>query len=161
VSRRTPFRLLRDLALGVVLLITYGGYLLLDRLAAVSLNPRAVALFCGLALLALAPFLLGRRRATQIALPLGPLCAMLAVHFVDWDSRKPFLRALDRVEVGMTIAEVDATMAGFLRHPALPDSADGEAIISYRHTTEGWGDSDIGVIRFAGGRATSCEFLPD
>lgn len=161
MSRSAIIRILRNLALGIVLAIIYGGYLLLDKAAAISLNPRAVALFCLFAALALLPFLVGRRRVVQIALPLGLLCAILAVQFVDWDSRKPFLRALDRVEVGMTVAEVDAIMAGYMRRPSQPTTADEDAIVSYRHTTEGWGDSDIIVIRFTSGRVTSREYLPD
>ena len=84
MSRPTLTRFLKNLALGVALVITYGGYLLLDRTAAISLNPRAVVLFCGLAALALLPFLLGQRRVVQVALPIGLLCAILAVQFVDW-----------------------------------------------------------------------------
>ena len=161
MPRIAPLTFLGNLVAGIALTVTGILYLLFDKLVAISLYPRAIALFIILGLLAAVPFLYGRRRIVQIALPIALLCAMLAVQFVDWDSRKPFLRALHRVEPGMTVSEVDAIMAGYLRSPAQASSADGESVVGYRHTTEGWGDSDIALIRFAGSRVTSREFLPD
>jgi hypothetical protein len=38
-------------------------------------------------------------------------------------------------------------------------SAEGR--INYRHTTEGWGDSDWGLVTFQAGRVSQVEFLPD
>jgi hypothetical protein len=33
--------------------------------------------------------------------------------------------------------------------------------IVYRHTNEGWGDSDWGMVEFAGGKVVKVEFSPD
>jgi hypothetical protein len=34
-------------------------------------------------------------------------------------------------------------------------------VVTYRHTTEGWGGSDAGVVTFEGGRVVQIEFLHD
>ena len=151
--------LLLNLVGGFALAATIGLYLVLDKGAAITLYPVAVALFCGLALLALLPLLYGRQRAMQIVVPIALLGAMLALQFVNWDSRKPFIRALNRVEVGMTIEQVDALMTGYMRSPA--QGSGGETSIGYRHTDEGWGNSDIGLITIVDGRVATRQFLPD
>ena len=150
-----------NLAGGLALLAVIGGYLLFDKLAAISLYPRAVALFCALGLLGSLPLLYGHRRGTQIALTALFLATLLAVQFINWDSRKPFLRALNRVEHGMTVAQVDAVMAGFMRPPAQSDILADDVTLAYRHTDAGWGDSDIGLITFVNGRVVARQFLPD
>ena len=147
---------------GVVALAGVGGvYLLFDRLAAVSLYPIAVVFFVALGLVGSLPLLYGRRRAIQVAVPLLIVLLALAVQFVNWDSRKPFLRALYRVEAGMTVEQVDALMAGYMRSPAQAGTVGNTGAISYRHTDEGWGNSDIGLVTFVDGRVASREFLPD
>lgn len=150
--------LLLNLAGGFALAVTVGLYLLLDKAASITLYPVAVALFCGLALLALLPLLHGRRRGVQVALSLALLCAMLAVQFVNWDSRQPFLRTFNQIETGMTVEQVDALMAGFMRSPA---HGGDDMSVGYRHTDEGWGDSDIGLITIVDGRVAAREFLLD
>ncbi len=161
MRRPAPLTRLGHLVGGLALAATLGAYLLLDRLAAISLYPVAVALFAALGLLALAPLLPGRRRAAQVALPAALLCAVLAVQLVNWDSRKPFLRALHRIEPGMTVEQADAIMAGFIRTPAEPGRTSAEGMVSYRHTDQGWGNSDIGLIAISGGRVVTTRFLPD
>jgi hypothetical protein len=148
--------------IGVVALAGVGGvYLLFDRLAAVSLYPVAVAFFVALGIVASLPLLYGRRRAVQVALPLLIVLLALAVQFVNWDSRKPFLRTLYRVETGMTVGQVDALMAGYMRSPAQAGTVGTTGEIAFRHTNEGWGNSDIGLVTFVDGRVASRELLPD
>jgi hypothetical protein len=92
--------------------------------------------------------------------------AVFAVRFIDWDSRKPFLRDFNQIQMGMTAEEVDSVMAGYIKYtgPFAAMSVQGEVqtgAVSYRHTAEGWGDSDIGLITFAGGRVIGRTFYPD
>jgi CheY-like chemotaxis protein len=89
-----------------------------------------------------------------------------ALQFVDWNSRKPFLKDFYRIEEGMTSAQVDRIMASYIRENdgGLPgterdDLVDGRLI--FRHTDQGWGDSDLGVVTLKSGRVTETEFFPD
>ena len=98
---------------------------------------------------------------------------LFAVRFVDWNSRKPFLKDINRIQEGMTPAQVDHIMAGYLRENGggPPGSDDqyqfnerGEIVggwVTFRHTDEGWGDSDWGVVIFENGYVTEIKFLPD
>lgn len=145
----------------LMLAVVGGLYLVLDKGAAVSLYPAAIAFFCALGLVASLPLLYGRRRAIQIAIPVMIVLLALAVQPIDWDSRKPFMRALNQIEVGMTVEQVDALMAGYMRSPAQSGTVGGTNTIGFRHTNEGWGNSDIGLITIVDGHVASREFLPD
>lgn len=87
------------------------------------------------------------------------LLLILVVRNVEWNSRKPFLRALDAVQVGMTAEQVDAAMRGFVRAPRTGISDYGT--VSFRHTDEGWGNADVGLVTFEGERVVKVEFLGD
>jgi NADH:ubiquinone oxidoreductase subunit 3 (subunit A) len=108
---------------------------------------------------------------------LGLLVAVLfSIRSVDWNSRKPFLKDLYHVKEGMTVEQVEQIMGRYMggtcwpAHPlGLPS---GKAAIEteelaqpdrlvYRHTDEGWGDSDWGEITFEKGRVVRTQFLPD
>ena len=43
------------------------------------------------------------------------LAMLAAMYLVPWTSRKPFLKALDRVQLGMTRVEVEQIMTGYIR----------------------------------------------
>lgn len=141
-------------------------YLLLDIAVGVSLNPIISGGFA-ITALALSLFILDSLPARQRFVLAGLLIsAVFAVRFVDWDSRKPFLRDFNQVQLGMTAEEVDQVMVGYIKHtsPFAAVSLRGEVqtgAVSYQHTTEGWGDSDIGQITFAGGRVVATTFYPD
>ncbi len=96
---------------------------------------------------------------TKLALIASFLLLILVVRNLEWNTRKPFLRGLDTVQVGMTPAQVDATMQGFMRGPAEGISEHGTVV--YRHTDEGWGNADIGLITFGDGQVVKVEYLPD
>jgi hypothetical protein len=101
--------------------------------------------------------------------------ALLSVRFVDWNSRKPFLRGFNRVKEGMTESQVDRIMDGYIKEygggppPSLrayePQFDEQGRIITgwvtYRHTDEGWGDSDWGEVTFENGRVVEKRFLHD
>jgi hypothetical protein len=110
------------------------------------------------------------------ARPRGVVLLLFAVVFVglrwvNWNSRKPFLRDLYSVRVGMTPSQVEAIMGKYLKGTGWPantvadPSARGEltlpGTVVYRHTNEGWADSDWGMVEFAGGKVVRVEFSPD
>lgn len=126
---------------------------------------------------------------------IGILAAVIAVittlYFVEWTSRKPFLRDLARVRAGMTEVEVRHIMARYIEGtgwPALPGSSpsnapgtlnivgnssqystgaapSGEMVIRdslvFRHSNDGSFNSDWGIISLSRGRVVSVEFSPD
>ncbi len=85
------------------------------------------------------------------------LLMILIVRNVEWNSRKPFLRALDQVHAGVTTEQVDAAMRGFVRGPQTGISEFGT--VSFRHTDEGWGNADVGLMTFGEGRVVRVELL--
>jgi len=150
----------------LILLAAMALYLLLDIAAAASLNPIISGGFA-LVALALGLFILDELPLRQrLALAGILVSAVFAVRFINWDGRKPFLRDFNHIQLGMTTEEVDKVMAGYIKYtsPFVTTSVQGEVqtgAVSYRHTTDGFGDSDIGLITFAGGRVIGRIFYPD
>ena len=103
-----------------------------------------------------------RRRVLILSLS---VIAVLCVRFVDWNSRKPFLKDLYSVKAGMTPAQVEEVMGRYVVGSGQTESIErGEMVagsVSYRHTQEAWGNSDWGTITFEGGRVVSVDFSPD
>ncbi|WP_338864803.1 hypothetical protein [Myxococcus stipitatus] len=104
------------------------------------------------------------------------LLLCMGMRWLDWDSRKPFMRDLSSVRPGMTVEQVEAIMGRYLRGTGWPenpftrgnapgDFRAGELQVAdsrvYRHTNEGWGNSDWGVVRFEAGRVVDVTFSPD
>jgi hypothetical protein len=101
------------------------------------------------------------------------LVALFSVPFIAWNSRKPFLRDLYRVREGMTRAQVDEIMGQYMGGDyGGPPSSSSDCVydeqghllagsITYRHTNEGWGNSDWGVVTFENGRVVETRFYPD
>jgi hypothetical protein len=90
--------------------------------------------------------------------------AVASVHFINWNSRKPFLKDFYRLQEGMTEAQVDGIMGDYIKETDLPPLPLGEApeaveAVVYRHTDEGWGESDWGVVAFKGGRVAQAELF--
>jgi hypothetical protein len=151
-------------------------FLVLDVFFAVSVYWQFVAIYAAFWVLIGALLLVGSPRREKLLI-LGLLVVVLfSVRFVDWNSRKPFLKDLYRVEEDMTVAQVEQIMGDYMvgtGWPARPLGLPGEdsAAVTeelaapdrlvYRHTDEGWGDSDWGEIRFEEGRVVEIRFLPD
>ncbi len=172
-------------SLGFFLGVLLGGFGLWDWWLGASAHPPSTLGVLGAGVLL---GYVGSRRAAP-----RPRTALLCVYalavgvmpWVDWDSRKPFLRDLYSVKPGMERAQVEAIMGKYIHGtgwPANPystgegvlrtDSLSGSAYptvaspngqlelkdcIVYRHRQ----DSDWGVVRFREGRVVSVEFLPD
>ena len=98
-----------------------------------------------------------------------------SVRFVDWNTRKPFLKSLYRIREGMVPAQVDQIMsdygggcyggsAAILKPSGCEFNEQGEIVtgcVTYTHTKEGWGNSDWGTVYFEDGVVVSTEFSPD
>jgi len=160
---------LRYALLVIVFLIAFGVFLVLDLFFQVSVYLRFVAAYAAFwtlvgALLLHASLL--RRKVLILSLF---VIVVFSVHFINWNSRKPFLRDLYRIEQGMTEAQVEQIMGKYIQGTGWPASPLGEMTkpeelvppnsVVYRHTNEGWGDSDWGVVTFEDNRVSQVEFL--
>ena len=159
-------RNLYTLSIGLILLMALGIFLIYDILIAVSVYLRFTLVYT-IFWLALAALLLrqtpGRLRLSLLVLFAG---AMITISLINWDSRKPFLRHFYRVKVGMTATQADQVMQGYMKFisPMTQMNERGEILagpVSYRHTDEGWGNSDIGLLVFKNGRVVETDFYPD
>lgn len=121
-------------------------------------------------------FLWALSRGTIPTVPgvLGTYTLILAVLWlVPWSSRKVFLQDLARVEPGMSRAQVEEILGGYLHGtgwPANPfwssnESPSGELEIQgaqvFRHSNDGRFNADWAVVHFKEGRVASVEFLYD
>ena len=90
-------------------------------------------------------------------------CAVgLALYFVPWSTRKPFLKALYGIKPGMTVSEARARMAGYMEgtgivmpgttQPFMPAGA-----LIFRHSN----DADWGVVTIRDDRVVGVRFDPD
>jgi hypothetical protein len=142
---------------------------------AVSLYPRFVAAYAALWVL-VGALLLYRRPLREKVLILALFAAILfSVRFIDWNSRKPFLRRFTRIKEGMTASQVDQIMGEYGNGyyggppPSLPEDEPRfdeqgriiEGSVTYRHTDEPWGNSDWGVVTFEERRVVRTQFLHD
>jgi len=153
------------MALGIFLILDLGLGL------AVSLYPAFVAAYAAFWVLVGALLLQGRPLREKILILLLFVAVVFCVRFVDWNSRKPFLRDLHSVKEGMTPAQVEQIMGAYMNGGGQSLDSSGTEVdergeivtgtVTYRHTDEGWGDSDWGVVTFEGGRVVEVEFLPD
>jgi len=163
-------------ALVAILFVTAVGILVaLDLFAAASLYLRFVAAYTALWVLIGGLLLRGTPVRLRLMLLIVFVAQITAIRFVNWNSRKPFLKNFYRIEEGMTPAQVDQIMSGYMKgHYGGPPLSltdiryefndQGEIVTgwaTYRHTEEGWGDSDWGRVTFENGRVVRTEFLSD
>ncbi len=96
------------------------------------------------------------------------LALAVAIRLSEWTPLKPFMRDLHSIEPGMTEAEVDRIMEGYVRGTGWPaSSAEGSQgelrfpnTIIFRPTSLP-GDSNWGVVKFQNGRVAEVDFSPD
>jgi hypothetical protein len=156
--RYTVFAGLAGLAL--VLFVTF------DLLGSASLYWRFVVFYAGFWVLVGVLVLPARPWVTKIIVLASLVAVLLWVRAIDWNSRKPFLRDLYSVDEGMTVEQVDRIMNEYMRSTGQDAVFDEEGrilagTVTYRHTDEGWGDSDWGIVTLKDGRAVQIRFLPD
>jgi len=131
-----------------------------------------------------------RAQVVRLGMLAGILAFIVALYFVDWTTRKPFLRDLARVHIGMTEREVRRIMARYSEgtgFPAIPGSASnapgtlniagsesqystetspsGQMVIQnslvFRHSNNGAFGADWGIVSLSSGRVVKVEFSPD
>jgi hypothetical protein len=149
--------------------------LVLDLAFGVSVYLQFLIIYAAFWLLVGALLLIGRPLREKLLI-LGLFLALtVSIRFVDWNSRKPFLKDFQQVGEGMTEQEVDQIMDGYMKSysggppPSMREyepeyDEQGQIVqgwIAYRHTIEGWGDSDWGVITFEDRLVVGKRFLPD
>jgi hypothetical protein len=137
-----------------------------DLLGSVSLYPPFVAIYAAFWVLVGALLLYDRRLREKVLILIVFLALVFSLRSVDWNSRKPFLRRLYRIEEGMTYTQVERIMGSYRGSVGGSAKVDGEGhlitgSVSYTHTDEGWGNSDIGMVTFQDGRVAETDFLPD
>jgi len=148
-------------------------FLILDVNFAVSVYLELVVIYGGFWILVGALLLVGRPTRDKLLI-LGLFALLLSsIQFINWNSRKPFLRSFRRIEVGMSAPQVEETMIGYMvdygggspgSQPQTQFDDDGRILngsMTFRHTQEGWGDSDWGVVTFGDGHVVETRFLPD
>jgi len=132
-----------------------------------------------------------RSQLARIGALVGVIAVIATLYLVEWTTRKPFLRDLDRIRVGMAQAEVRLIMGRYMEGTGLPappgsspsnapgtlnivgsrsqystdTSPSGEMAIRdslvFRHSNDGAFNSDWGIVSLSSGRVVSVEFSPD
>ena len=166
---------LRYVLLAFIFWIALSIFLILDLAFPVSIFIRFTAAYAAFWVLVGALLLHGSPTGRKVLI-LGLFAmAILSVSFINWNSRKPFLKDFYRIKEGMTPAQVDEIMDGYMggNYGGLPLSLtdmryefndQGEIVtgwVTYRHTEEGWGDSDWGTVTFEDGRVVRIHVSPD
>jgi hypothetical protein len=151
-------------------------FLIMDVTYSVSVYWQFVAIYAAFCVLVGLLLLVGSPKREKLLI-LGLLVIVLfSLRFVDWNSRKPFLRDLYRVQEGMSLEQVEEIMGEYMGGACCPAEplglSDGQEAgeaeqmappdrLVYRHTNEGWGDSDWGEVHFENGRVVEVQYLPD
>jgi hypothetical protein len=91
---------------------------------------------------------------------------ILALYWIPWSSRKPFVRHLDSIRPGMTVAEVNRIMAGYRMGTGIPLPGSAQEFrpsgaIVFRHSDEAMFNADWGVVTFRDGKVVDVRFDPD
>jgi len=150
--------------LALLFVAAVGILVALDLMAAVSLYLRFVAVYTAFWVLIGGLLLRGTPVRLRFMLLVVFVAQVAAIHFVDWNSRKPFLKDFDRIAEGMTEAQVDGIMGRHIKEtdlPPIPLGEGGESVeaVVYRHTDERWGEADWGIVAFEGGRVRQKELF--
>lgn len=132
-----------------------------------------------------------RSQIARIGALVAVIAAIVTLNLVEWTTRKPFLRDLDGIRIGMTEVEARRIMGrymegtGWSANPfdtstnatsTLTDvgngsqystttSSSGEMVtqgsLVFRHSTDGAFNSDWGIVSLSNGRVVRVEFSPD
>jgi hypothetical protein len=151
-------------------------FLIMDVTYSVSVYWQFVAIYAAFCVLVGLLLLVDSPKREKLLI-LGLLVIVLfSLRFVDWNSRKPFLKDLYRVQEGMSLEQVEEIMGEYMGGaccpaeplalsggdgPGEPEQIEPPDRLVYRHTDEGWGDSDWGEVHFENGRVAKVRYLPD
>ena len=156
-----------------LLVLAYGFalsvFLILDLFGSVSVYLRFTAAYAAFWVLVGALLLHGSPPRRQVLILGIFAAAVFSVHFINWNSRKPFLRDFYRIEEDMTEAQVEQIMGKYIKEADLPSCLLSEATetaglsprncVFYRHTDESRSNSDWGVVAFENSHVAQTEFL--
>jgi hypothetical protein len=139
-------------------------FYLVERIIPVSVVPFSTCA-SGIAFAA-AGFLLLRylQPALQMSVLAAGLIFILSVRFVDWNSRKPFLRDLYKVRLGMSVPDVQSIMGGYLTTASTEEPEFNkleDELIVYRPSNEAAYNADLGEITVRSGRVVAVRYLGD
>jgi hypothetical protein len=81
------------------------------------------------------------------------------LYFVDWSSRKVFLRHLDLIKVGMTESDVRTIMAGHMEGTGWPAAPPVESLLQPKAGSSGSPTLDTGRARYPIGAAPTGEMV--
>jgi uncharacterized membrane protein len=130
--------------------------LLLDIYFAFSVAPLVTSI-CGLVWICIGFWLMTPiRLAPRLILLALSLFLILAVKHIDWNSRRPFVRDLLKIESGMTANEVDRIMKRYRRG----SSSENDALF-YMHGVKGPFYSDMGVVKLKNDKVEAVELQFD
>jgi len=159
-----PATRLRYVLLAVLLLIALGILIALDIFASVSIYLRFVAVYAAFWVLVGGLLLRDSPVRHKLVILAIFVAAVASILFINWNSRKPFLKDFRRLQEGMTEAQVDGVMGRYIVETDLPPLPLGGGTVAvdavvYRHTDESWGKSDWGVVAFEDGRVAQTELF--
>jgi hypothetical protein len=156
---------------GSLAIVVVSVYSIFDVLAAVSLDIRFNLITLASLLIVGAILLRNRSKQEKIWWALFAALVIFTISRIDWNTRKPFLRDLNSIEMGMSTDDVENIMAGYIQandganKPSSESSLSGDSSSSdtlvFRHTNLGWGDSDWGIVTFKEEKVVEVYFSPD
>jgi hypothetical protein len=156
----------RRIAVITLLSLLGGTCAFLDGLAGIMVFPQAILIAMGVGLLVAAPLFVGRRRSVRdMMIGIGVLGLyfgwVVALGQLDWDKRKPFIRAYARIQEGMTQREVEDCLRNQFGD-RVPPSTIGPRSMSYcLDPNDGRYNSEFIMIHLEDGRVVSKKYEPD
>ena len=165
--------------IGVAALLEIGG--------ALCLSGTVFTIYGACWTLPFLPALLHRPSVLKCAVYGVFVASLVVLYAVPWNSRKVFLRDLDRVRPGMTVEDVESIMGSYMKGTGWPagPAASSDTLtevgtditlktsvsrsgqleiddsIVYRHSNDDAFNSDWGIVQFNDGKVVQTTFMPD
>jgi len=132
-----------------------------ERIVPVSIMPFSTSL--GAVIFIFVGLWLMRDRQARLRITVVAIYALLilSTRFVDWNSRKPFMRDLLRLREGMTGQQVKVIMGRYVTDQDAADVSQANGTLSYRHSNEAEYNADWGEVTLREGKVVGAEFSPD
>lgn len=150
----------------VFFLSCVGIFLFFDYIFDVSVSMAFTSIYCLISCF-IGIFFTRRLTVTQRSGTLILLIVLLfSVRFIDWNSRKSFLKDLYKIHPGMNVKEVDSIMGKYEKNE--PDEPTGSithsassGYVIYHHTHEAWGNADTGIVKYERDQVVEVTFSDD